>query len=60
MSVPDVLVELIGVDNMRGAHRRVGHDLRLILEAIADVAVGIFSIPTYAGSPIVSAQVTVT
>src|SRR5215469_12395432 len=41
LSVPDVLVELVRVENMRGAHRRVGHDLCLVLEAIADVAVGI-------------------
>jgi len=41
MSVPDVLVKLVGIDNMRGAHRLIGHALRLVLEAIADVAVGI-------------------
>ena len=35
------LLELVGIDEMRRAHRRVSHDLRRVLEAIADVAVGI-------------------
>src|SRR5438445_13658267 len=41
ISAPDMPVELLGIDNMPGAHRWVGHDLRLVLEAIANVAVGI-------------------
>src|SRR5215467_12253203 len=41
MSALDVLVKLGGIDKMVGAHRRVSHNLRLVLEAIAYVAVGI-------------------
>ena len=38
-SVGNVAVKVEGVLDVRGAHRVVGHDLRLVLDAIADVAV---------------------
>ena len=37
----DVFVDILSVLNMLGAERGVGHDVRCVLERIADVAVGV-------------------
>src|SRR5215472_18248079 len=45
LPAPDVLIELVGVEDVRRSNSRVSHDLRLVLESVADIAVLIALLP---------------